>query len=124
MSERLQRFRKLMAAFEGTSNPQHAIKRGYYVDFPNNTMAGIARRVELRPSSVHLLLGGIGSGKTTQLLLAQEHLNQLEGFNAIYVDVSLHTDISELKQGSLVAIAGLEIIKLLDKINGNRSEGV
>jgi hypothetical protein len=116
MSERLQRFRKLMAAFEGTSNPQQAIERGYYVDLPNNPVKGIARRVELRPSSVHLLLGGIGSGKTTQLLLAQEHLNQLEGFNAIYVDVSLHTDISELKQGSLVAIAALEIIKLLDKI--------
>ena len=123
MSERLQRFRKLMAAFEGSSNPQHAIERGYYVDLPNNPMAGIARRVELRPSSVHLLLGGIGSGKTTQLLLAQEHLNQLEDFNAIYVDVSLHTDISELKQGSLVAIAGLEIIKLLDKINDLELDG-
>ena len=62
-------------------------------------------------------MGGFGSGKTTQLLLAQEHLNQLEGFKAIYTDVSLHTDISELKQGSLVAVAGLEIIKLLDKID-------
>jgi hypothetical protein len=117
MSERLQRFRKLMAAFEGTSNPQHAIERGYYVELPHNPMAEITRRIEVRPASLHLLLGGIGSGKTTQLLLAQEHLNQLEGFNAIYVDVSLHTDISELKQGSLVAIAGLEIIRLLDKID-------
>ena len=50
MSERLQRFRKLMAAFEGTSNPQHAIERGYHIDLPNNPMVGIARRVELRPS--------------------------------------------------------------------------
>ena len=114
MSERLQRFRKLMAAFEGTSNPQHAIERGYYVDLPNNPVGEITRRVELRPSSVHLLLGGIGSGKTTQLLLAEEHLNQLEGFKAIYVDVSLYTDIFQLEPGALVAIAGLEIIKLLD----------
>jgi hypothetical protein len=105
-----------MAAFEGTSNPQHAIERGYYVDLPNNPVGEITRRVELRPSSVHLLLGGIGSGKTTQLLLAQEHLNQLEGFKAIYVDVSLYTDISKLEPGALVAIAGLEIIKLLDEI--------
>jgi hypothetical protein len=59
-------------------------------------------------------LGGIGSGKTTQLLLAQEHLNQLEGFKAIYTDVSLYTDISDLQQGSLIAIAGLEIIKFLE----------
>ncbi|MEB3191722.1 MAG: hypothetical protein VKL42_15390 [Snowella sp.] len=115
MSERLQRFRKLMAAFEGTSNPQQAIERGYYVDLPNNPMAEITRRVELRPSSVHLLLGGIGSGKTTQLLLAQEHLNRLEVFKAIYVDVSLYTDISKIERGALIAIAGLEIIRLLDK---------
>ena len=115
MSERLQRFRKLMAAFEGTSNPQHAIERGYYVDLPNNPMAEITRRIEVRPASLHLLLGGIGSGKTTQLLLAQEHLNQLEGFNAIYVDVSLYTDISKIERGALIAIAGLEIIRLLDK---------
>lgn len=117
MSERLQRFRKLMAAFEGTSNPQHAIERGYYVDLPNNPVGEITRRVELRPSSVHLLLGGIGSGKTTQLLLAQEHLNQLEGFKAIYVDVSLYTDISKLEPGALVAIAGLEIGKLLTDVD-------
>ena len=114
MSERLQRFRKLMAAFEGTSNTQHAIERGYYVDLPNNPMAEITRRIEVRPASLHLLLGGIGSGKTTQLLLAQEHLNQLEGFNAIYVDVSLYTDISKIERGALIAIAGLEIIKFLD----------
>ena len=115
MSERLQRFRKLMAAFEGTSNPQHAIERGFYVDLPNNPMAEITRRIEVRPASLHLLLGGIGSGKTTQLLLAQEHLNRLEDFNAIYVDVSLYTDISKIERGALIAIAGLEIIRLLDK---------
>ena len=117
MSERLQRFRKLMAAFEGTSNPQHAIERGFYVDLPNNPMAEITRRIEVRPASLHLLLGGIGSGKTTQLLLAQEHLNRLEDFNAIYVDVSLYTDISKIERGALIAIAGLEIIRLLDKID-------
>jgi hypothetical protein len=122
MSERLQRFRKLMAAFEGTSNPQHAIERGYYVDLPNNPVGEITRRVELRPSSVHLLLGGIGSGKTTQLLLAQEHLNQLEGFKAIYVDVSLYTDISQLEPGALVAITGLEIGKLLTDVDDEDSQ--
>ena len=122
MSERLQRFRKLMAAFEGTSNPQHAIERGYYVDLPKNPVREIARRVELRPSSVHLLLGGIGSGKTTQLLLAQEHLNQLEGFKAIYVDVSLYTDISQLELGALVAITGLEIGKLLTDVDDEDSQ--
>jgi len=115
MSDRLKLFRKLMSAFEGSSNPQQAIDTGFYIDLPNNPVGEIARRVELRPSSVHLLLGGIGSGKTTQLLLATERLNQLEDIKAIYVDVTLYIDISELEIGKLIIIAALELLKLLDQ---------
>ncbi len=91
MSDRLKFFRRLMSAFEGTSNPQHAVERGFYVNLPNNPIAEITGRVALRPSSVHLLFGGIESGKTTQLLLTQQALNELEDIKAIYVDVSLIT---------------------------------
>lgn len=117
MSDRLKLFRRLMSAFEGTSNPQRALERGYYVNLPNNPVGEITRRIELRPSSVHLLLGGIGSGKTTQLLLTQNALNELEDIKAIYVDVSLATDISHLQSGALIAIAGLELIKILGDID-------
>lgn len=117
MSERLKRFRKLMSAFEGTSNPQRAIEQGYYVNLPNSPVKEITRRVELRPSSVYLLAGGIGSGKTTQLLLAEEYLNQLEEFKAIYIDVSIYTDISEIKPGVLMTIAALEVAKLFGDSN-------
>ena len=116
MSDRLKFFRRLMSAFEGTSNPQRAVERGFYVNLPNNPVGEITRRIELRPSSLHLLFGGIGSGKTTQLLLTQQALNELEDIEAIYVDVSLVTDISDLKSGALIAIAGLELIKMLDNI--------
>ena len=91
MSDRLKFFRRLMSAFEGTSNPQHAVERGFYVNLPNNPIAEITGRVALCPSSVHLLFGGIESGKTTQLLLTQQALNELEDIKAIYVDVSLIT---------------------------------
>jgi hypothetical protein len=113
MSDRLKFFRRLMSAFEGTSNPQRAVERGFYVNLPNNPIGEITGRVALRPSSVHLLFGGIGSGKTTQLLLTQQALNELEDIKAIYVDVSLVTDISDLKSGALIAIAGLELINIL-----------
>ena len=116
MSDRLKFFRKLMSAFEGTSNPQRAVERGFYINLPNNPVGEITRRIELRPSSVHLLFGGIGSGKTTQLLLTQKALNKLEDIEAIYVDVSLVTDISDLKSGALIVIAGLELIKTLGNI--------
>ena len=113
MSDRLKFFRRLMSAFEGTSNPQRAVEQGFYVNLPNNPVAVITTKIALRPSSVHLLFGGIGSGKTTQLLLTQQALNELEDIKAIYVDVSLVTDISDLQSGALIAIAGLELIKTL-----------
>ena len=114
MSERLKRFRQLMSAFEGTSNPQRAIEQGYYVNVPNNPVKEITRRVELRPSSIHLLMGGVGSGKTTQLLLTKEHIDQLEDSKAIYIDVSFYTDISRLELGSLIVISAIEFEKFLD----------
>ena len=115
MSDRLKFFRGLMSAFEGTSNPQRAVERGFYVNLPNNPVGELARRIEVRPSSVRILLGGIGAGKTTQLLLTQKALNELEDIKAIYVDVSLFTDISDLQAGALIAIAGLELINILGK---------
>ena len=117
MSDRLKFFRGLMSAFEGTSNPQRAVERGFYVNLPNNPIEEITGRVALRPSSVHLLFGGIGSGKTTQLLLTQQALNELEDIKAIYVDVSIVTDISDLQSSALISIAGLELIKILSEYN-------
>ena len=122
MSDRLKFFRRLMSAFEGTSNPQRAVERGFYVNLPNSPVETITRRIELSPSSVHLLFGGIGSGKTTQLLLTQKHLNELEDIKAIYVDVSLLTDISNLQSGALIVIAGLELIKILEKVDNPEIE--
>jgi hypothetical protein len=117
MSDRLKFFRRLMSAFEGTSNPQRAIERGFYVNLPDNPVGVITAKIALRPSSVHLLFGGIGSGKTTQLLLTEQTLNELEDIKAIYVDISLITDISDLCSGALIAIAGLELIKTLQGYN-------
>ena len=111
MSDRLKFFRRLMSAFEGTSNPQRAVEQGFYVNLPNNPVAVITAKIALRPSSIHLLFGGIGSGKTTQLLSTQKHLNELEDIKAIYVDVSLVTDISDLQSGALIDLLGNKLKK-------------
>jgi hypothetical protein len=55
-----------MAAFEGAPNPSVAIESGYYVHAPGKSVDNISNRIAVRPSSSHLLLGGISSGKTTQ----------------------------------------------------------
>ncbi|MFN4878340.1 MAG: hypothetical protein ACK5GT_18055 [Aphanizomenon sp.] len=115
MSNRLKLFRERMAAFEGAANPSEAIESGYYVHAPGKLLVDtISGRIALRPSSSHLLLGGIGSGKTTQLLVACQQINEIEDTHAIYVDVSLYTDISQITSGVLTAIAGVELAKLIE----------
>ncbi len=39
MSDRLQLFREQMAAFEGTSDPQKAIEKGYFIQQPRHSLA-------------------------------------------------------------------------------------
>lgn len=115
MANRLKIFREQMAAFEGTVDPQQAIKSGYYVPEPRrSTSEIISRRISLRPSSTHLLLGGIGSGKTTQLLVTRDRISrENDDIFAHYVDVSLYTDISEICLGVLTAVVGVVLSELI-----------
>lgn len=111
---RLEFFRNKMAAFAGSANPQEALDRGYYVQQPRGAIADtLADRLALRPNSVHLLVGTVGSGKTTQLLVARDRLNEIEDIYAVYVDVSLYAPFAEMKPGTLLAIVGLAFARLL-----------
>jgi hypothetical protein len=104
-----------MAAFEGTANPSKAIASGYCVPEPGKSVSDlIAGRIALRPASTHLILGGIGSGKTTQLLVAFDKLNKLpENSYVKYIDVSLSTNIAKIAPGVLVAIVGVNLANLM-----------
>ncbi|MBE9118988.1 hypothetical protein IQ249_24155 [Lusitaniella coriacea LEGE 07157] len=112
-----------MAAFEGAANPQRAIENGYYIEQPGRSLAEtIAARIALRPSSTHILVGGIGSGKTTQLLVTRDRINEIGDIKAIYVDVSLYTDIFKIKPLSLMAITGLVLSELIGDSEGQDIE--
>ncbi|NJM64719.1 MAG: hypothetical protein HC851_03150 [Acaryochloris sp. RU_4_1] len=119
MSNRLKFFREQMAAFEGSADPQKAIEGGYYVPEPRKSASSLLARVGLRPSATHLLMGGIGSGKTTQLHIACNQFNSIGGISAYYVDVSTYTDISKMSPGVLSAIAGLVLSKLIEDNQDN-----
>jgi hypothetical protein len=112
MSNRLKFYREQMAAFEGTADPRKAIESGYYVTEPRKSSSSLITRVALRPSATHLLIGGIGSGKTTQLWVACDQFNKIEGVYAHYIDVSLYTDISKISVNVLTAIVGLVLSQL------------
>jgi hypothetical protein len=114
MANRLEFFKQQMAAFEGSANPSKAINSGYYMTEPRNSVSDlIAGRIALRPASTHLILGGIGSGKTTQLLVTLNRVNKLPNTYARYIDVSTYTDISKISAGVLITVVGLTFASLL-----------
>lgn len=73
---RRDRFRQMIAGLDGSAPPLSALGSGWVLDRPVPVAHRIARALELRPHSRHLLLGSIGSGKTTELHLLQTILAQ------------------------------------------------
>lgn len=103
-----------MASLDAAADPHFAIERGLYVPRAGRTLIDeVAGRLELQPASTHLVVGGIGSGKTTQLLMATQRLSKLSDTIAEYIDVSAEHDIATLKPGVLLVLAGLRLAQLL-----------
>ncbi len=71
----------------------------------------LAARADLDPGSQQLLVGGIGSGKTTELLMAEKWLEQQGQALSVYIDISAETDLSGLNSGALLAGLGLHLTK-------------
>lgn len=71
----------------------------------------LAARADLDPGSQQLLVGGIGSGKTTELLMAERWLEQQGQTFSVYIDISAETDLSGLNSGALLAGLGLHLTR-------------
>jgi energy-coupling factor transporter ATP-binding protein EcfA2 len=119
MENRLEFFRRQMAAFDGAADPRDAMQRGFYIEEPDHSVTHqLFKRISLKANSKNLLLGGIGSGKTTQLLKIEQLLKNTDIYPH-YVDITKHLNLnsynlSEPIQGNILsAIFGLELIELL-----------
>lgn len=117
---RLQRFRAYMARMSPGGDPQAAIDKGLYVAPPGRSVATeLATRLELEPGSTHLVLGGIGSGKTSELLQAAKQLASSvpeTGDHIEYFDVSRRHDLDARSlSGVLVALAGDSLCQRVPK---------
>ena len=88
---RLERSRGFMTRLNAAADPAVAITEGLYVRSARGAGARIAASA-LAPSS-HLLIGGAGWAKTTELLEAQRQLSRMERPLALYIDVSKQHDI-------------------------------
>jgi hypothetical protein len=61
------------------------------------------------------LVGGIGSGKTTELLLTHRLLRRHADAVNIFVDLANYTDLNELNTGAILATAGMRLFSRLKK---------
>ena len=104
-----------MGHFEPSADPRDAVKRGFYVPRPDRSLAEqLAARFELKPGASHILMGGVGSGKTTQLLVAHDRLTATGDVNATYLDVSLHIEPNQVTSITLLAMVGLTLGSQID----------
>lgn len=111
---RLQRFRATVRALDPTSHPHTAIKAGFYVEPPTSLVESLVGRLALSPASTNLLLGHVGSGKTTTLLQAVASLKdevKAEGDHVQYIDVTERHQIDLELDGVLVALVGKSLVQ-------------
>lgn len=108
VTDRRTRFRDYMRRLDPTGEPAQAIASGFYVAPPNAVSQRIATRIELQPASSHLLVGGIGSGKTTELIAIERRLAAVGDLLPIRVDVPSRHRLEKMKPGVLIALAATE----------------
>lgn len=113
-TNRRERFREYMRRLMTGVSAREAIDNDLYVPLPSGSMADrLVPRLDLQPASAHLVVGGIGTGKTTQLLVAHKQLDALPDISSTYIDVSAFHDLSRLSPGVMLVVAGLSLSKRL-----------
>jgi len=105
-----------MRRFNPTAPPGHCIAQDLVVEQPSSDIAKMAVRADLEPGSQQLLVGGIGSGKSTQLLLIARRLSSQPKTIRLYIDITRETDVTRLNSGAVLASTGLNLLRHLETI--------
>ena len=74
-----------------------------------------ANTAELSRGAQMALVGGIGSGKTTELRLTLKLLKRHADAVNIYVDLAELTDLNELNPGAILIVIGIQLFQKLKK---------
>jgi hypothetical protein len=83
-----------------------------------------AAYAELNRGTQMALVGGIGSGKTTELLLTHKTLRRHTDAVNIFVDLAEYTDLSEINTGSILATLGMRLYSEVRRISDEPSADV
>lgn len=106
---RLERYRGVRARLDPSGDPAAAMATAY-VALPRAASSRIAAELALAPTSSHLLIGGVGSGKTTELLAVQSQLGHVdEQIRGLYLDISKRHDIARMVPGAIAVQVGLAL---------------
>src|ERR1700685_1498128 len=101
--DRRQRFRAFAKRFNPTAPAKDLIGQGLICREPRYSIWQKLIRGFHVPASQQLVVGGIGSGKTTELLLAEQEVASTGQMVPLYIDVSAETDLTAVTSGSLLA---------------------
>jgi hypothetical protein len=120
-TDRRAAYRELIRRLDPAENAKRALEQGLYVEPSGSISERLANSLELQPTSTHMLVGGIGSGKTTQLLRVQQRLENVGDVRACFVDVLARQKIEHLnRKGVLLALAGLELSNAVASVPGSK----
>lgn len=104
-------FRAYMRRLDPKADPAIALRDGSYVPSPHATSSHIATRLEIDPASSHLIIGAVGSGKTTELLAINDRLTVSTDIVPLFVDVPSLQNLTKLSEGVLVGLTWTQIWK-------------
>jgi hypothetical protein len=103
-----------MAQLDPAGDPTRAFAADLYLPSARAASSRIAARLELSPESTHLLVGGVGSGKTTELLETKRRLESLPDTHALYLDVTKSHDAGRLTPGVVIIQVAIRLAEQLD----------
>ncbi len=110
--DRRTRFREYMRKLNPSLPGPMVIEAGLALsELHGSLYRTLAARADLEPDSQQIVVGGTGSGKTTELLLAQQSLSESGHTLPFYIDISVETDLSTLSSGALLASFGIHLAR-------------
>ena len=116
MNDRRKRFRDYLQAFQPTADPAAALDDGRYVPPPDGAAERLAAAFELRPDGCALVVGSIGSGKSTALLQAARLIQASGEADAEVLDLGRVHDLAQAGEGVLVAAAAVLALRSVGQL--------
>ncbi len=97
-------YRGFLRRFNPAANPEDSLNADLIeTALASDLIRRMVPRLLLRPGSQHLLIGGIGSGKSTHLKLLQESIQVTEPATLVLsVDVSKFADLRSSQPGAII----------------------